>query len=201
MRRKLFVSVGAVIGLSVLSVIALVNSSDKVEAEFVMDTHKNISEAVIIPEKETADSIAVPVFDNVPEIRGEKWDVNDRYLLAKIAMAEAESEDTEGKALVMLVVLNRVSCNDFPDSIEEVIYQSEPSIQFSPVANGRFEMVEPDADCWAALDMITLDQWDESQGALYFESKSASTWHSDNLQFLFQHGNHLFYTDKEAEHE
>ena len=32
------------------------------------------------------------------------FDANDAYLLEKIAMAEAESEDTEGKALVMLVV-------------------------------------------------------------------------------------------------
>ena len=31
---------------------------------------------------------------------------NDSYLLSKIAMAEAEGEDTEGKALVILVVLN-----------------------------------------------------------------------------------------------
>ena len=30
------------------------------------------------------------------------WDAEDAYMLAKIAMAEAESEDTEGKALVML---------------------------------------------------------------------------------------------------
>lgn len=37
------------------------------------------------------------------------FDASDAYLLEKIAMAEAESEDTEGKALVMLVVLNRVS--------------------------------------------------------------------------------------------
>lgn len=36
------------------------------------------------------------------------FDASDAYLLEKIAMAEAESEDTEGKALVMLVVLNRV---------------------------------------------------------------------------------------------
>lgn len=41
--------------------------------------------------------------------------------LAKIAMAEAEGEDTEGKAQVILVVLNRVWSNDFPDTIEGVI--------------------------------------------------------------------------------
>lgn len=49
------------------------------------------------------------------------FDANDAYLLEKIAMAEAESEDTEGKALVMLVVLNRVWDARFPDTIEEVI--------------------------------------------------------------------------------
>lgn len=51
------------------------------------------------------------------------FDANDAYLLEKVAMAEAESEDTEGKALVMLVVLNRVWDARFPDTIEEVIMQ------------------------------------------------------------------------------
>lgn len=72
------------------------------------------------------------------------FDANDAYLLEKIAMAEAESEDTEGKALV------------------------------------------------------TVEHWDESQGALYFEKASdESTWHSRNLQKLFTHGAHTFYTEKE----
>ena len=39
------------------------------------------------------------------------WDADESEMLARIAMAEAEGEDVEGKALVMLVVLNRVwSC-------------------------------------------------------------------------------------------
>lgn len=62
------------------------------------------------------------------------FDANDAYLLEKIAMAEAESEDTEGKALVMLVVLNRVWDARFPDTIEEVIMQDGA---FTPVSNGR----------------------------------------------------------------
>ena len=33
-------------------------------------------------------------------------------------------------------------------------------------------------------------------GATYFESESDSTWHKENLEFLFQHVNHYFYTDK-----
>lgn len=122
------------------------------------------------------------------------WDMDDAYLLAKIAMAEAEGEDTEGKALVILVVLNRVWSDEFPDSISEVIYQER---QFSPVANGRFDKVEPDEDCYRALELVQVEGWDESHGALYFESVSASDWHRKNLSFLFKHGNHYFYTDKE----
>lgn len=122
------------------------------------------------------------------------WDADDAYLLAKIAMAEAGGEDTEGKALVILVVLNRVWSNEFPDSISEVIYQEG---QFSPVSNGRFDRVEPDEDCYRALELVQVERWDESHGAVYFESVSASDWHRKNLSFLFKHGNHYFYTDKE----
>jgi len=123
------------------------------------------------------------------------FDANDAYLLEKIAMAEAESEDTEGKALVMLVVLNRVWDTRFPDTIEEVIMQDGA---FTPVSNGRYDKVEPDADCMKAAELITVEHWDESQGALYFEKASdESTWHSRNLQKLFTHGAHTFYTEKE----
>lgn len=102
------------------------------------------------------------------------FDTNDAYLLEKIAMAEAESEDTEGKALVML------------------------DGAFTPVSNGRYDKVEPDADCMKAMELITVEHWDESQGALYFEKASdESTWHSRNLQKLFTHGAHTFYTEKE----
>ena len=120
------------------------------------------------------------------------WDSDDAYRLAKIAMAEAESEDTEGKALVMLVVLNRVWSDEFPDTIEDVIFQKG---QFSPIGNGRYDEVEPDEDCYRALQLIQTEGWDESCGATYFESKSDSTWHSENLTFLFKHGKHYFYKE------
>ena len=122
------------------------------------------------------------------------WDSSEAYLLAKIAMAEAEGESTEGKALVMLVVLNRVLDDNFPDTICEVIFQHNgDDYQFSPVESGRFYENEPNDDCWKALDLI-YNGWDESQGALYFESsKAKDTWHSRNLDFLFEEGGHKFY--------
>lgn len=129
-------------------------------------------------------------------------DVEDAYLLEKIAMAEAESEDIEGKALIMLVVLNRVQSDRFPNTVSEVIYQkiNNGGWQFSPLKEGgRWYTTEPDQECREALELIQLEKWDESQGALYFESMGNSDWHRENLEFLFQHGNHYFYTDKEQE--
>lgn len=128
------------------------------------------------------------------------WDAADDLLLARIAMAEAEGEDTEGKALVMLVVLNRVWSDEFPDNIEDVITENNgTTYQFGPVApGGRWWTVEPDQDCWDALNLIESG-WNGSNGALYFESKSDSDWHRRNLEFLFQHGRHYFYTEKVQE--
>lgn len=122
------------------------------------------------------------------------WDAEESEMLARIAMAEAEGEDVEGKALVILVVLNRVWSDKFPNSIEEVVKQER---QFTAYENGRYDRLEPDEECWDALGLVMFDHWDESQGALYFESESKSTWHQDNLKRLFRHGNHIFYTDKE----
>ncbi len=108
----------------------------------------------------------------------------------KIAMAEAEGESVEGKALVMLVVLNRVWSEDFPGTIEDVVFQPR---QFSPVREGgRYYTTEPDRECYEALELV-MQGWDESGGALYFESCDKDSWHSENLEFLYQYGNHKFY--------
>lgn len=123
-------------------------------------------------------------------IKSKDWGADDAYMLANIAMAEAEGEDTEGKALVILVVLNRVWSDEFPDTIKEVITQSR---QFTAYENGRYDRVEPSEDCYRALELVEQG-WDESQGAMYFERTSTeSTWHNTTLKKLFTHGNHTFY--------
>ena len=119
------------------------------------------------------------------------WGAEDSYLLEKIAMAEAEGESIQGKTLVILVVLNRVHNADFPNTIQDVIFEEN---QFTPVINGRFDKVEPDADCWEAVQVVMEAQYDYSDGALYFEScDDADNWHSRNLDYLYQCGNHKFY--------
>ena len=204
MKRRCVFSVAIVITLAALSAVAFASSLDGMPAN-ENPGQRPASEAAATAEPETTSGTRQAVIEVAPAeepieapyqsvIASLDWGAEESYLLAKLAMAEAESEDIEGKALVMLVVLNRVwDDEEFPDTIEEVIYQPG---QFSPISNGRFGEVEPDADCWAALDLIMQDKWDGSYGATYFESKSESTWHSENLTFLFRHGKHYFYIDK-----
>lgn len=121
-------------------------------------------------------------------------DSEESEILLRIAMAEAEGESTEGKALVMLVVMNRVGSDMFPDSIEEVVFQNAGgTYQFSPVApGGRYWTAEPDEDCRDALELV-LGGWDGSRGAMYFEGCAGESWHSRNLELLFECGGHRFY--------
>lgn len=113
----------------------------------------------------------------------------EEEILLRLAMAEAEGESTEGKALVMLSVLNRVDSSIFPDTVEEVVFQET---QYSAVLDGRYYSVIPNEDCLAALALVESG-WDESQGAMYFENYGMDSWHSRNLEFLFREGNHRFY--------
>lgn len=160
----------------------------------VSSSYVEISAAPPKAEEET-EAMAEPEHQSL--IMSRDWDIEDGYMLAKIAMAEAEGEDTEGKALVIMVVLNRVWNEEFPDTIEDVIFQKVGgSYQFSVMVDGgRWWNVEPDEDCWAAVDMV-MNGWDESEGATYFEATFCEeTWQRENLQFLFQHGGHLFYRE------
>lgn len=189
--KKLLISTGGVVGLFLISLIAFLHPMDAIQEK------ASVAEVTPLPQPTETGVISAKIPEMPrPTKKPYMFSDKDAYLLMKIAMAEAEDEDTKGKALVMRVVLNRVKSRDFPDSIKKVIYQDR---QFSPIANGRFDRVEPNKDCQKALDMIAKNGWDESRGALYFESKSASTWHEDNLQFLFRHGNHYFYTDREED--
>ena len=177
------------IGILISIVIIIVSSTNN--AEHILD-----SEAVTVVEKSQIIQLIHEVEAIEEELKNTEPEPviqindNDAYELCKIAMAEAEGEDVVGKAHVMMVVLNRVNNKRFPNTIHGVIYQKN---QFTPVRSGRYNSVKPNAECYEALNMITYG-WDESNGALYFEScKNANNWHSRNLQYLFKHGRHRFY--------
>ena len=90
----------------------------------------------------------------------------------------------------MSTFLVYIQSDEFPGTIEEVVFQRG---QFTPTAEGgRYWTTEPDGECYEALELIESG-WDESRGALYFESCDGDTWHSRNLEKIFEYGNHKFY--------
>ena len=113
--------------------------------------------------------------------------LDEQYLLTALAMCEAGNQDTEGKALIIRVVLNRVEDPRFPDNIYDVVYQPG---QFTPAENGVLNSTAGDDDCWAALDMVNMQGWDESYGATYF---CATYLDFGWAEYLFTHGDHNFY--------
>ena len=121
MRNKCLFSLGLVFVISLTSMVAFAFSFVGTPAD-ELDSRDIIVQSMISDEA-NATPAATSVATTAPEQETEKaerskigsmdWDSDDAYRLAKIAMAEAESEDTEGKALVMLVVLNRVWSDEF----------------------------------------------------------------------------------------
>lgn len=76
----------------------------------------------------------------------EKIAFDDLYLLAKLIYAEAGSDwlSSEFRLCVGEVVLNRVASPEFPNSIEEVIYQKG---QYSSAGTAGFASLVPNQDC------------------------------------------------------
>ena len=120
----------------------------------------------------------------------DKFSDEDKYLLCKIAQAEAGNQSKETKKYVMMTVINRKESSEFPNTIKDVIYQDG---QFSPISNGTFDLNEPTQECWDALEEVEQSK-DNAYGCLYFESCSnGNSWHSRNLKYLFQSDAIRFY--------
>ena len=125
--------------------------------------------------------------------------LEDYENLLRIVEAEAGGEDEIGKILVANVILNRVECDSFPNTVSEVIFQKSNGVfQFSPVGDGRFYTVKVSEATIQAVNKA-LSGEDYSQGALYFAARkyadsSCMRWFDENLTFLFEHGGHEFFT-------
>lgn len=189
-----------VIIIIIMMIVALCNMSklavsEKVNESYEVKTIKPHISALVTYEPDELDTQEGETEFEVnyyPEFTYSKdWSVEDSYLLAKIAMAEAEGCNTRTKTLIIMSVLNRVWSDEFPDTIEEVIFQEN---QFSPIDNGRWDRVEPNEDCWEAVKIVMEAKYDYSGGATYFEScDDEDNWHSRNLEFLYESEGIRFY--------
>jgi N-acetylmuramoyl-L-alanine amidase len=101
---------------------------------------------------------------------------SEANLLARLIMAEADSEPYSAKVAVGAVVVNRVQSNQFPNTIKEVIYQRIIGYyQFSPVLNGTINKPATQECVNAAYE--ALKGTDPTKGAMfYFDNTATNTW-------------------------
>jgi len=130
---------------------------------------------------------------------GQALNENDMEILCRLVEAEAGGEDFQGKKLVAHVVLNRLEHEQFPDTIEDVVFETRQGItQFSPVKDGRYYRVKVSEETKTAVEQAVKDE-DNAGGALYFVNseiadRSAMKWFDSKCTYLFRHGNHDFFS-------
>ena len=116
----------------------------------------------------------------------------DIELLARMIHAEARGESYEGKVGVGAVIVNRIESSDFPNTMQEVIYQrTKNGYQFSPVQDGSINL-KPDAISLEAAYAAIRGQ-DPTGGSLYFYNPEIATdkWIT-TLPVSTKIGNHVF---------
>lgn len=123
--------------------------------------------------------------------------VNDVYYMAKNVYHEARGDSMRGQAAVAHVVLNRVRSEEFPDSIEDVIFQPK---QFSWANGGRRPAIREE-EAWeraveVAAKVMLGEIEDETDGAQYFYAPrgvaGSPAW-ARRFTETARIDNHLFY--------
>ena len=118
---------------------------------------------------------------------------DELYWLARIISAESRGEPLPGKLAVGTVVLNRVACDEFPDSIYDVIFDTKWGTQFQPVDNGTV-YDEPTQESVLAAKLV-LDGARVAGDSLYFLAPDLTDnhWTMKNREFVVTIGCHWFY--------
>lgn len=104
-------------------------SADYVEVAFDMDVAESM-EAIMNRERQAAEEEA----KRNAQKEAVMTTASEADILAALIQCEAGGESYEGQLAVGSVVMNRVRCGGYPNSISEVVYASG---QFSPATSGK----------------------------------------------------------------
>ena len=104
-------------------------------------------------------------------------------LMASIIFCEAGNQSHEGQVAVGAVIMNRVRDGAFPDTVEEVVYQSG---QFGPVATGWLDKVR-------SMDGYTEAAMQAARDALAGANPIGNCLYFDQGGYGMQIGAHYFH--------
>lgn len=149
------------------------------------ETETEVETQMPLPPQTTEAPTEPPMPVVVPNTR--VFTAEEENLLVRVASLEAGNQGWQGMALVMNVVLNRSATYNM--SIKDVIFAPR---QFSVVGCEKWNNGYIAPEALTALQTVK-DGWDGSQGALFFCSPRANSWHKANLTYLFTGYGHEFY--------
>ena len=121
------------------------------------------------------------------------YNKNDILWLARLIEAESSGEPFAGKIAVGNVVLNRVSSEEFPGNIYDVIFDKKYGVQFQPAANNAIYN-SPSKDSVIAGNLALTDYNVAGKSLYFLNPKIASNfWIINNRIFYKSIYNHDFY--------
>ncbi len=131
------------------------------------------------------------ILDNRPAPAS--WDEEDLYWLSRVISAESRGEPLLGQIAVGNVVLNRVRSGQYPDTIQDVVFDRTNGVQFEPIANGTIYDEPTESAVLAAK--LCLEGAEVVGDCLYFfaPALSAGTWIVNNCTYYTTIGCHQFY--------
>lgn len=121
------------------------------------------------------------------------YDAEDLKWLSRIISAESENQSLAGMIGVGNVVLNRVANASFPDTVQEVVFDTRYGIQFSPVETGAI-YDEPSEQAVIAAKLC-LDGASVAGDSLYFVNPEtgSTAWFRETRTFVVTIEDHDFY--------
>lgn len=131
---------------------------------------------VINKSNESALDLVKANHDKFPSLYKEEINVSDqdKELMARLVSAEAKGEPYEGKVAVAEVIINRVEHDQFPDTVEEVVFERvSGTYAFSPVQNGEINKPADEESIEAVEQAINVSENDSN--AVYFYNPDIAT--------------------------
>lgn len=182
LKRALEISI-----LAVFLAVLIINSRNTKSLKDIVIPAQNIKTSNRMPEHyEVLDTISIDEMQE--EIRNEIF-YGELEQLAILVQAEAGNQDELGQRYVADCVLNRVDDKDFPDKIEDVIYQMDP-VQFATTVNGA--MGKAGYDVKEETFNLVLEEYESRKDSriIYFRTdKFSECGHP-----AFKYGDHYFST-------
>ena len=155
----------------------------------IMETEKIIPDPVILLQDEVR---STPNWDKDCSDTTIQISYDDAQILMRIAAAEAADQGITGMEKVMQVVWNRVNSDDYPNTIQKVVFQKN---QFETVSKGTYWTVDIPVNAHLALAEFEKNQNHDDE-IIAFEA----TWNDSALlryyDVAYIYEGHTFYQIK-----